>query len=169
MRNMLMSDIEMFVFDFDGVLTNNTVYLDQNCLEHVRCSRSDGLAFDVLHKLKKRACILSTEKDLVISARADKLKIIAIQGVDDKAAALISFANTKDFSLDNTLYVGNDVNDYHAMKLCGYTACPSDSHIKIKEISDIIVLKASGGNGVVRELIEEIFCIDFIELLYAEK
>ena len=43
--------IDAFVFDFDGVMTNNLVYLDQDGKESVRCSRADGLAFDVLHKL----------------------------------------------------------------------------------------------------------------------
>ena len=63
-------NIDVFVFDFDGVLTNNMVYLDQNGKESVSCSRGDGLAFDALRKLKKSAYILSTEKNTVVSARA---------------------------------------------------------------------------------------------------
>ena len=63
--------------------------------------------------------------------------------------------------------MGNDLNDYQAMRLCGISVCPADSHPKIKEISDI-VLKTNGGNGVVRELLEDVFGLDFIEILYKE-
>ena len=67
-------------------------------------------------------------------------------------------------NLKNILYVGNDVNDYHAMHLCGYTACPSDSHQSIRNIADL-TLSSKGGDGVVRELLEEYFNIDFLNLL----
>ena len=74
---MNIKNIDVFVFDFDGVLTNNMVHLDENGKEFVSCSRGDGLAFDVLRKLKKPAYILSTEKNTVVSARAKKLQISA--------------------------------------------------------------------------------------------
>ena len=68
----------MIVFDFDGVLTDNKVYLDQDGKESVSCSRADGLAFDVLHKLHKPVYILSTEKNPVVTARAEKIKVQAV-------------------------------------------------------------------------------------------
>ncbi len=75
---MLIDHIDAFVFDFDGVLTNNFVHIDQSGNEWVSCNRSDGLAFDVLRVLQKPAYILSTEKNLVVTARARKLNIPAI-------------------------------------------------------------------------------------------
>jgi YrbI family 3-deoxy-D-manno-octulosonate 8-phosphate phosphatase len=161
----LLTEIDAFIFDFDGVLTNNLVYLDQNSQEWVSCSRADGLAFDVLRKLQKPAYILSTEKNLVVTARAKKLKISALQGVDNKTEEIKKLAEREGFDLQNILYVGNDLNDYHVMQLCGYTACPSDSHKKIKSIANV-VLKTRGGNGIVRELLEEVLCLDFINILY---
>jgi 3-deoxy-D-manno-octulosonate 8-phosphate phosphatase (KDO 8-P phosphatase) len=160
--------IDLFIFDFDGVLTNNLVHLDQNGVEQVSCSRSDGLAFDVFRKLNKTVFILSTEKNPIVSTRAKKIKVPVLQGSNDKVETLINLSREKKINLDNVLYVGNDVNDYYAMKLCGYTACPSDSHPRIKEICDI-VLKSSGGKGVVRELLEDVFNIDFIKILYSDK
>ena len=160
-----LSDIEAFVFDFDGVLTNNLVHLSQDGQEWVSCSRADGLAFDVLRKLKIPAYILSTEKNLVVTERAKKLKIQALQGVSDKVKAIKIFSTENRYKLDRVLYVGNDLNDYEAMKLCGYSVCPSDSHNKIKKIADI-VLKTQGGKGVVRELLEDVLEIDFIKILY---
>ena len=160
-----LSDIEAFVFDFDGVLTNNLVHLSQDGQEWVSCSRADGLAFDVLRKLNIPAYILSTEKNLVVTERAKKLKIQALQGVSDKVKAIKIFSTENRYKLDKVLFVGNDLNDYEAMKLCGYSVCPSDSHYKIKQIADI-VLKTQGGKGVVRELLEDVLEIDLIKILY---
>ena len=157
--------IDAFIFDFDGVLTNNLVYLDQNGKEWVSCNRADGLAFDVLRKLQKPAYILSTEENPVVAARAKKLNIQALQGVQNKADVLSSLSKSKGYDLSRFFYVGNDLNDFQVMSICGFSACPKDSHPKIKHISNIC-LNTSGGNGVVRELLEEVFNIDFIKILY---
>mgnify|MGYP000209177044 CR=1 FL=1 len=162
---MIFNDIDAFVFDFDGVLTNNLVHLNQLGEESVSCSRSDGLAFDVLHKLNKPVFILSTEKNPVVSMRAKKIKVPVVQGVSDKVLALKDLAKKNNFHLENILYVGNDLNDYLVMKSCGYTACPVDSHEEIKKISKYI-LTTKGGSGVVRELLEEVLGLDFIKILY---
>ena len=162
---MNINNIDAFVFDFDGVLTNNLVYLNQEGVESVVCSRADGLAFDVLRKLKKPTFILSTEKNSVVTMRAKKLKIQALQGIKNKADALSSLSESKGYDLSRILYVGNDLNDFNVMKICGYSVCPIDSHIKIKELSDI-VLNTRGGEGVVRELLEEVLNLDFIKILY---
>ena len=159
-----LNNIDAFVFDFDGVLTNNLVHLDQNGEELVSCSRADGLAFDVIRKLEKPSYILSTEKNLVVSARAKKLKIQALQGVMNKVDALSTLSEKKGYDLSRILYVGNDLNDFHVMKICGYSACPADSHKKIKELSNI-VLNTRGGQGVVRELLEDVLGLDFIKIL----
>ena len=168
MQNKLITleNIDAFIFDFDGVLTNNLVFVDQDGKELVSCNRSDGLAFDVLRKLKKPSYILSTEKNPIVSARAKKLKIQAIQGVEDKVQELLSLAKTNEYNLNRVLYVGNAINDYKAMKLCGYSACPSDSHEKIRSIATF-VLQKKGGNGVIRELLEVKLNIDFIKILYS--
>jgi len=82
-KKIQIDNISAFIFDFDGVLTNNQVHIGQDGNELVSCSRADGLAFDVLRKLKKPAYILSTEQNPVVSARAKKLRITALQGVDN--------------------------------------------------------------------------------------
>lgn len=162
----LLNDIDALVFDFDGVLTNNQVLVDQNGLEFVFCSRGDGLAFDVLKKLKKPAYILSTEKNPVVAARGRKLDVPVIQGVSAKPAALATLVEKMKFSFSRLLYVGNDINDYRVMSLCGYSACPADSHNKIKSIATI-TLETNGGDGVVRELLEDVLKIDILDILYA--
>jgi len=165
--NISLKDIEVFIFDFDGVLTNNLVHLDSQGNEWVSCSRADGLAFDALRKLNQNVYILSTEKNQVVTARANKLQIPVIQGIADKSKSIKELANRENFNLDKVLYLGNDLNDYNAMKLCGFSACPSDSHSKIASVSDI-VLRTAGGNGVVRELLEEVFELNLLKILYQD-
>jgi YrbI family 3-deoxy-D-manno-octulosonate 8-phosphate phosphatase len=166
-KKIKLENLDAIIFDFDGVLTDNRVYIDQNGAELVSCSRSDGLAFDVLRVLGKPTYVLSTEKNPVVSKRAEKLKIPVLQGVKDKAKALRNLAGRKKYELDKILYVGNDLNDYKAMTLCGYSVCPADSHYRIKGVATI-TLKTVGGAGVARELLEDIFGLDFIEILYSE-
>ena len=163
-KNIRLDDVDALIFDFDGVLTDNRVHLDQNGNEWVSCNRSDGLAFALLRKLRKPTYIISTETNKVVAARAKKLKIPVLFGVQDKCEILKKLSLKKKFNLDRTLYVGNDLNDYEALKLCGYSACPSDSHKKIKKISTF-KLDAKGGFGVARELLEEILRLDFLKFI----
>lgn len=159
------NSIEAIVLDFDGVLTDNLVYVTENGHESVCCNRSDGLAIDTLRRLNIPCYILSTEKNKVVKMRANKLQIEAIQGVNNKADEIIKFSVQNNYNLEKVLYVGNDLNDYKAMKLCGYAICPSDSHNEVKKIADI-VLKSAGGKGVVREIVEDVFSIKIISTLY---
>jgi len=162
---MKISDIDAFIFDFDGVLTNNHVYLDKTGNELVACSRSDGLAFDVLRKLKKPVYILSTENNKVVAARGSKLKVPVLQGVNDKLSVLEKLSLDKGYDLNCICYVGNDLNDYKAMQNCGFRVCPADSHSDIKNIASVI-LESKGGDGAVRELVEIHLKINFLDLLY---
>ena len=164
-KTIIIDDIDLFVFDFDGVLTDNIVHTDNNGNEMVSCSRADGLAFDVLRKLDKPCQILSTENNTVVSARANKLGISVLQGVKNKEKSLRNLVKRKGYKLSNVLYVGNDLNDYNSMRISGFSACPADSHPKIKKISNFI-LKTNGGKGIVRELLEDVLSLDFIEILY---
>jgi len=164
---MKFDDIDAFVFDFDGVLTDNLVYLDQNGKETVVCNRSDGIAFDVLRKLNKPSYIVSTEKNPVVTARAKKLNIKAYQAIEDKVMAVNDLAIKYGHDVEKLCYVGNDVNDYKAMKYCGFSACPSDSHSSVIDIADIVLI-SKGGQGVLRELLEDHFNINFIKTLYSE-
>ena len=163
-KKIKLDDLDALIFDFDGVLTDNRVYIDQDGNESVRCNRSAGLAFLVLEKIKKPTFIISTEKNKVVAARAKKLKTPVLFGIENKFKALKKLSIKKKFDLDKTLYVGNDLNDYEALKLCGYSACPSDSHKEIKKISTFI-LDAKGGSGVVRELIEEVLEFNILKFL----
>jgi len=146
-------NIQLIVYDFDGVLTDNRVYVDQNGNEIVQVNRGDGLGISEIKKLGIEQIIISTEKNAVVSARAGKLGINCLQGIDDKKGALLDYCQGNDINLKNVAYVGNDINDKEAMKISGVTFCPADAHETIKGFSDH-VLKTNGGQGVVRELMD---------------
>jgi YrbI family 3-deoxy-D-manno-octulosonate 8-phosphate phosphatase len=162
---MNINDLDALIFDFDGVLTDNKVYVDENGKESVCCSRADGLAFDALRKLKIPVYILSTESNPVVSARAHKLKVAVIQGVKSKIDSLKSLCSEHNYNSNKILFVGNDLNDYQVMDYCGFSACPADSHESIKNISTFVCSK-KGGDGIVRELLEVVFNLNLLNILY---
>lgn len=152
-------DIQAIIFDFDGVLTDDKVYVDQDGREMVCCSRKDGLGFDLLRRSGLQLFIVSTEKNPVVTRRGEKLKVTVLQAVQDKLAAIRELGNTHQFDLSRTLFIGNDINDLPAMRACGFSACPADAHPMVK-LDSSFVLNATGGNGAVREVAESVLRID---------
>ena len=148
-----MKNIKLIVYDFDGVMTNNKVHMDQNGIEMVQVNRADGLGVSEIKKLGIQQAIISTEKNPVVAARARKLAIPCLQGINNKKNALIDFCLEKDIELGCVAYLGNDINDIDAMQTVTYTFCPADAHDSIKRISDH-VFKRNGGDGVIRELLD---------------
>ena len=80
--------IDIIIYDFDGVMTNNKVYVDQNGNETVQVNRADGLGISEIKKLGIEQIIISTEKNPVVVKRAEKLGISCMQGIENKKAAL---------------------------------------------------------------------------------
>ena len=152
MKNHL-KKIKLIVYDFDGVMTNNKVYVDQNGNEMVQVNRADGLGVAEIKKMGIKQIIISTEKNPVVSARANKLDIPCFQDIDNKKYALTDYCRKNDIDLKKVAYVGNDINDKDAMAIAGFSFCPKDSHESIKEIADHI-LPRNGGDGVIRELFD---------------
>ncbi len=149
-RELLLS-IKLIAFDFDGVFTDNTVYVDQNGLEAVRCWRSDGLGVARLLSLGVNAIVISTEVNPVVSVRTQKLKLRCKQGVDDKAAAITSVCSELNIDLKDSMFVGNDINDIPAFQLVGVPVGVADSH---PDIYPYILYRTQkpGGFGAVREV-----------------
>lgn len=147
----VLKEIQLIVYDFDGVMTDNKVYVDQKGREMVQVNRADGLGVAEFRKLGIEQMILSTEENPVVNARAKKLNLPCMHGVKDKALALVDYCKRRRVEMGNVAYVGNDINDYEVMLLVGNAFCPTNAHPEIKRISDH-VLKTEGGGGVIREL-----------------
>lgn len=143
--------IKLIVYDFDGVMTNNLVTVNQDGQEYVAANRSDGLGVGMIRKLGVEQVILSTEVNPVVKARADKIGLEAIHGIRDKASALLEIADKRSISVGEVLFVGNDVNDAAGMALAGFKVAPADAHPSILALADYVT-EAKGGHGVVREL-----------------
>lgn len=146
-------DIQLIVYDFDGVMTNNKVIVFEDGRESIVANRSDGLGVEILKKRGISQIILSTESNDVVRARAKKLNLSVIYACKDKKRTLIEYCKKKGYNLSKVVYVGNDINDLEAMEVVGYPIAPADAHIEIKKIAKIVT-KARGGNGVIREVVD---------------
>tara|TARA_Y100001970_G_C13866002_1_gene666551 strand:- start:273 stop:752 length:480 start_codon:yes stop_codon:yes gene_type:complete len=149
-------NIKLIAYDFDGVMTNNKALLFSNGDEAVFINRSDGLAIASIDSLGIIQVIISTEKNPIVLKRAEKLKIPAINGVDNKLDALVSFLSKhNNIELNEVAFVGNDLNDMDIMKNVGVRISPSDAAIEILELADYTAL-AKGGDGVIRDIYRKI-------------
>ncbi len=143
--------IGLLVFDFDGVFTDNRVYVLEDGREAVACSRGDGMGLSMLRAQGLPIVVLSTEDNPVVAARCRKLNLECQHGLADKRAALIALAKEKNVDLKHVVYVGNDVNDVGCMEVSGFAVAVADAHFSALEKADF-VLSQSGGAGAVREL-----------------
>ena len=147
--------LKIFFVDFDGVLTNNKVIVNEKGIESVICSRSDSLYSEMIKKdFLVDIIIISSEKNNVVKSRARKMNLSCAHGVDDKYEYINKYIKGKNLKFKNLAYIGNDLNDYKAMKNCYIRVCPSDAVPEIKKISNLI-LKTCGGDGVLREVYNE--------------
>lgn len=143
-------DIKLALYDFDGVMTDNKVIVDQNGLESVLVNRSDGLAIRLIKDLGIKQIIISTEENKVVSMRAKKLNIDCNQNVMNKQSVVKEISRSNNIALENIAFIGNDINDLDAMMICGYPLCPLDARQEIIKIS-YKVLPSLGGCGVIRD------------------
>ena len=166
-------NIHTIIFDFDGVFTDNKVYVDENGKETIKCDRADGLALDIFRKFKEKNnweidyFILSREKNSVVQKRSEKLKIKCYENIADKQLFIKNYLlkrfNNYIESKKGVIYLGNDLNDLSAIILCGFSIAPIDAHQIIKSKVNIVSQK-KGGDGFVRDAIEKIINIESMTL-----
>ncbi len=143
--------IELVVFDFDGVFTDNRVLTTDEGHEAVFCDRGDGMGISLLRERGVQMTVLSTETNSVVDARCRKLKIPCRHGLADKAAILAGELRERSIDPQHVIYVGNDVNDLGCMQLVGFAVAVADAHSAALDAADLLLTKP-GGKGAVREL-----------------
>ncbi len=164
-----LASIHTVVFDFDGVFTNNKVWVDQDGRESVRCDRGDGLAFDLVRAFQRRGrltaefFIVSKEQNPVVLARARKLRLACHHSVGDKLSFIEAYLAGR-FPGDpqafaGLIYLGNDINDLAVMRRAGYAVAPSDAHPTVRDAAHLVLAQA-GGDGFVRAFIERLLRIE---------
>jgi N-acylneuraminate cytidylyltransferase len=152
-RRPLPEKVALVVFDFDGVMTDNRVYVDQDGHEMVAASRAEGAGLRGLEARGIRTLVLSSEVNPVVAARCRKLQVPVLQGEQDKAQALLAYLQSEKIDPRQVVYLGNDVNDLPCFPLVGCAAVVADAEPAALRQADL-VLTRKGGYGAVRELCE---------------
>jgi YrbI family 3-deoxy-D-manno-octulosonate 8-phosphate phosphatase len=154
-KRLLPKQVDLLVMDFDGVMTDDRVWVDQDGRESVAANRRDGMGIAALHKAGIPMIILSTEPNSVVAARCHKLNLPVIQGLSDKSAALRQVLQERHLDYAHVVYLGNDINDLPCFPLVGCAVVVSDAHPDVITQADV-VLSCPGGHGAVRELCDRI-------------
>jgi len=147
----LIQSIRLVVFDFDGVFTDNMVYVFEDGREAVRCFRSDGIGLRALEGVGVTPVILSTETNPAVRARAEKLRVRCIHGVKDKLDALLAIMTELECTLDQTAFVGNDINDADCLCAVSLPIVVNDAHASVLPLARFRT-QTRGGYGAVREV-----------------
>ncbi|TFB14028.1 haloacid dehalogenase [Candidatus Marinimicrobia bacterium MT.SAG.4] len=134
-------------------MTDNRALIFEDGTEAVFVNRGDGLAIAKIKEFNIPQVIISTERNSIVSKRAEKLKIPVYQNIGDKLKCLKKVIKDHQVSSKNTIYVGNDTNDLEAMKFVGWPIAPEDAHKEIKALARFIT-DSPGGNGVIREILD---------------
>ncbi len=152
LRRPMPSKVKLLVMDFDGVLTDNRVWVNEKGEEMVAANRSDSLGLSLLREKTGVQClVISKERNPVVEARCKKLNIPVLQAVDDKTSALKQAIEERGLAVSDVVYVGNDTNDLPCFPIAGFAAAPADAHPEILRRADL-VLTLPGGRGAIREL-----------------
>lgn len=146
--------LSLLVMDFDGVLTDDRVWVDGDGNEMVAANRGDGLGLERLRQLTDlQLMVISKETNRVVAARCKKLDISLIQSVNDKPRTLDSVLKKSGISAGEVIYIGNDLNDLDCFPMVGFSVVPANTLPEIKHHADL-VLSRKGGFGAIRELCE---------------
>jgi len=154
-RRPMPSTVKLIVSDFDGVITDNRVWTDENGRETVAASRSDSMRIRELRERGIEIVILSSEPNPVVRARAEKMGVEAIQGIElrGKGEALKKLLAEKNVDAANVVYIGNDLNDLPCFEIVGWAVAVADAYPEVLRAADY-VLTRPGGHGALRELCE---------------
>jgi YrbI family 3-deoxy-D-manno-octulosonate 8-phosphate phosphatase len=143
--------VRLVILDFDGVMTDDRVWVDEYGHEQVAANRRDGLGLEFLRQAGIEGLVLSKETNPVVKARCAKLGIPVIQAVSDKASVLKRLFAERQIDPQQVIYLGNDVNDVPCFDLVGCALVVADAHPSAMRRADL-VLQTPGGYGAVREL-----------------
>ncbi len=143
--------IKLLVLDFDGVMTDNRVLVNQDGREAVWCHRGDGYGIGLLKKAGLEVMVLSTEPNPVVLERCRKLDIPCIHNCPDKLSALKALAEERGIGPDDIGFVGNDLNDLEGLQWVGWPIAVADAVPEILAVARKVTEKP-GGYGAVREV-----------------
>ena len=147
--------IDMVICDFDGVITDNRVWVDQDGRESVAAYRSDSIRVRELRERGIEVLILSSELNRVVEARAKKMGVEAVHGIGirEKGRVMREVLEQKNIRAENVIYIGNDLNDLPCFEIAGWSVAVADAYPEVIRAADFVLSKA-GGHGALRELFD---------------
>jgi 3-deoxy-D-manno-octulosonate 8-phosphate phosphatase (KDO 8-P phosphatase) len=152
----LLERVRLAIFDFDGVFTDNRVWVNEHGEEALAFSRSDGLGLRRLDAVGVQYLIVSMERNPIVGVRAQKLNVDCAQGIDDKLSVVRERTAAAGISLEDVAYVGNDINDAECLRAVGVPVVPADAWPEVTPLAKW-VLSRPGGAGCVREFCDAVW------------
>jgi len=152
-RRSMPKKIDLIICDFDGVLTDNRVWTDQDGKESIAAWRSDSLRIGELRAQDVEVMIISSESNVVVATRAKKMAVEAIHGVgiQEKGRVMREVLEQKKVPAENVIYIGNDLNDLPCFEIAGWSVAVADAYPEVIRSADHVLTK-TGGHGALREL-----------------
>ncbi|HCT90063.1 MAG TPA: hypothetical protein DF613_01575 [Lachnospiraceae bacterium] len=148
--------LKYIIIDVDGTMTDGGIYYDSYGNEIKKFCTKDAAGLFCLKAAGIQPLVVTGRRCFATERRMQDLRVeFLYQDVKDKKLFLEHFTKDYGVSAGEIGYLGDDLNDYAAMSLCGFKACPANACEEIKEISDYISAR-TGGNGAVRDVAEHI-------------
>lgn len=150
------SRITTFIFDYDGVMTDGTVFSDHDGHPWRATNVKDGYALQLASKLGYHIAVISGAICPSMEVRMNSLSVTDVfTSIPNKVLKLKEYMKEKDLKAEEIVFMGDDIPDIQVMKQVGIAACPADAVPEVKGISTFISEKP-GGKGAVRDLIERV-------------
>jgi YrbI family 3-deoxy-D-manno-octulosonate 8-phosphate phosphatase len=145
--------VDLVISDFDGVITDNRVWVNEDGLEFVAAYRSDSIGVQLLREMGVEVMILSSEPNRVVEARARKMGVHVIHGVGihEKGRVMREILEQRNVKAENVIYIGNDVNDLPCFEVAGWSVAVADAYPELIQTADYVLSK-DGGHGALREV-----------------
>ena len=151
----LPESIKFVITDFDGIVTDNCVYIGANGEMSRKLNFKDVMGFSILRKNGYRMGIISGEKNSAIEIISKKFNVEEVhQGIRVKIDVIKSIVERYNLSEEEFVYIGDDINDYDSLTYAKYRVTVPDAVDKIKNIKDIQITAARGGEGAFREVVD---------------
>ena len=154
-----MTDIRLFLTDVDGTLTDGGMYYTSTGDTMKKFNTRDGMALQLLLRAGGTVGIVTSETTEIVTRRAEKLGLdFLVQGKRDggKLAAALDICSSMGITMSQVAYIGDDVNCAELLRNAGIAACPADAMPQVKRIDGIRVMSLRGGEGCVREFINQL-------------
>jgi len=158
--------IELIVLDVDGTMTDGRISYTQNGDEVKSFCVKDGLAIASWVRIGKGVAIITGRKSKIVERRAGELGIEYLhQGVSNKREVLEDLLSKLGLTMENVASIGDDLNDYHMLSSSKVSFVPSNASHYVKDMADV-TLSNRGGEGAVREMIEQLIISEGLEEKY---